>query len=594
MLMLRANLNDLQKMVRLISQLLKIDVAVFNRNCKIIACTEDYRKLKGKTVHGPSIEEVITQKKVVVYKPGHMESCIGCRFNLNCPATIEILRAMEIDGTPFGAITFTSFTREGHEKITSDIEFYKNTLKSFTEWLVAVIRSREQKKLLDVTKNVLQSTLDLSRASIFTVDIEGKVIHCNKSALDLFSFCNLYTCSLYHLLPKPIVHDILGGKIIKNFKLQTDNLKVLISSRPIIENGQLQGVVLYLRDTNSSLPAPKLKLKRVTASLADFKGISNEIVNIRKMCKRIANSPSTILIQGETGTGKSMLAKLIHTTSNRANHPFIVVNCSSIPETLFESEIFGYEEGAFTGAKKGGKLGRIEQADGGTLFLDEIAEMPLRLQAKLLSVLQENVIERVGGLVQIPVNVRYIAATNQDLTRLIEQKKFRSDLFYRLNIIPIKISPLRNRKEDLLDLIDEFLRNCSVRLGKKRPSVSSAFIEVLLEYSWPGNARELQNIIEYCVNMEEAQLLSPASLPEHFLQPVASSSLPGSTNRYGKREAIETAENYRLLSIVNQCGWHVSGKENAARMMGISLRTLYRRLKEIDSTFVEQMKERIP
>lgn len=232
------------------------------------------------------------------------------------------------------------------------------------------------------------------------------------------------------------------------------------------------------------------------------------------MIRRIADSPTPVLITGETGTGKELIARAIHEQSRRSKYPFVAINCSSIPDNLFESELFGYEEGSFTGAKKGGKIGKIEMAQGGTLFLDEIGEMPLFAQPKLLRILQEYELERVGSNKKIHLDIRVIAATNRDLGEMVAEKTFRGDLYYRINVINLKLPPLRTRKDDIIPISENYIKKLKLKMDTPLSSISPEARQLLLDYQWPGNVRQLQNVIEYAANLCETDVLMPGDLPE--------------------------------------------------------------------------------
>ncbi|MGD8189414.1 sigma-54 interaction domain-containing protein [Brevibacillus ginsengisoli] len=308
-------------------------------------------------------------------------------------------------------------------------------------------------------------------------------------------------------------------------------------------------------------------------SYDSMKGTSQAIVEIKHKIDRIKNSTSTVLITGETGTGKGHLAKAIHETSNRATFPFVSVNCASIPENLFESELFGYDEGAFTGAKKGGKPGKFECAEGGTLFLDEIGDMPLQMQPKLLQVLQESTIERVGATRSNPINVRIIAATNHDLEEMVAQKKFRADLYYRLHVIPLTVPPLRERKSDIEELALALLQKGRVKAGREIFGFSLEAIAALQAYSWPGNIRELENVVEYALHMETKDEISVHSLPDRFLKHKV----------YHDQAMIVSLTDVQAETIraaLNKHGYDGKGKAEASKELGIGIRTLYRKLKE--------------
>ena len=246
-------------------------------------------------------------------------------------------------------------------------------------------------------------------------------------------------------------------------------------------------------------------IKSATGAFLTFNDIIGEsaaIKNVVTNSKIIANSPSTVLIQGESGTGKEVLAQAMHNYSLRRNKKFVAINCGAIPNNIIESELFGYEDGTFTGAKKGGKPGKFEVANGGTIFLDEIGEMPLDMQVNLLRVLQESRVTRLGGSTEIPIDVRVIAATNKNLKEEVNKGNFREDLYYRLCVIPITLPPLRERKDDVQKLMEYFLTIKSFKLNKPIPKINDELYSNLLSYSWPGNIRQLENYIENIVNLE--------------------------------------------------------------------------------------------
>ncbi len=298
-----------------------------------------------------------------------------------------------------------------------------------------------------------------------------------------------------------------------------------------------------------------------------------KMISLLELLKCVSKSKSSVLIQGESGTGKELFARYIHRNSNRSHMPFVAVNCAAVPHNLLESEMFGYEKGAFTGALQR-RLGKFELADGGTLLLDEISEMDMQLQAKLLRAIQEGEIDRLGGREPIPVNVRIVATTNSDLKKDISEKKFREDLFYRLNVIPVTIPPLRNRMSDIPLLSNYFLRKYSELIGKK-PALSDEAETLLKSYTWPGNVRELENVIERAVLIADRDAVKPEHLhlekDERVYVEVDSAtvSLKGSTLwEMEKNLIVET------LKEVN------GNKTKASKILGISVRTMRNKLHE--------------
>ena len=293
-------------------------------------------------------------------------------------------------------------------------------------------------------------------------------------------------------------------------------------------------------------------------------GRSSAFQNVLNQVQIIAKSDSVTLIQGETGTGKEVIARAIHDQSLRSRGPFVKLNCAAIPGPLLESELFGHERGAFTGAFAQTK-GRFQQADHGTLFLDEIGDLPLELQPKLLRALQEQEFERLGGCQTIRVNVRVVAATNQDLARLVAHKQFRPDLYYRLNVIPIDLPPLRERVSDIPLLVDHFVRIFSERMNRPIERVPEEVMESLKQHDWPGNIRELQNFIERAVVMSPGPVLRPA-LAE--LRQVMRPESPTAS------QTLAAAERDYILEVLNQTNWLIGGQQGAAARLGLPRTTL--------------------
>ncbi|MCL6635411.1 MAG: sigma 54-interacting transcriptional regulator, partial [Peptococcaceae bacterium] len=301
-------------------------------------------------------------------------------------------------------------------------------------------------------------------------------------------------------------------------------------------------------------------------------GRSPRIEMLKAVAVKVARSASTVLLLGESGTGKELFAHAIHNASPRCLGPFVRVNCAALPENLLESELFGYQEGAFTGAKKGGKTGKFELADGGTIFLDEIGDMPLNMQAKILRVLQEREIERVGGSRPVKVDVRVIAATNRNLEEMVRKKQFREDLFYRLNVVTMEIPPLRERVEDIPLLVDFFLKKLARRLGCGRKKMSGDALAVLLHHRWPGNIRELENVLERALNIMEGDTVTPACLPYYLVK----NDLAGAAGQIGPlKEALEAYEKAILERALALAG---GNKLTAARMLSLSKSTFYEKI----------------
>ncbi|WP_294404031.1 sigma-54-dependent Fis family transcriptional regulator [uncultured Clostridium sp.] len=374
----------------------------------------------------------------------------------------------------------------------------------------AIENELDKKKINDIlnqTYNYMESIIDNVDKGIMIVDKQGIITNINKYGADMF--CKekdfLIKEDIYHIVPDlgNIFDDLSNDNsmVIKEVKLRhKSSYKTELVFKGITHKEQTIGMVITMRNMKEDYD-----IKSSTGAFLTFNDIIGEsaaIKNVVTNSKIIANSPSTVLIQGESGTGKEVLAQAIHNYSLRRNKKFVAINCGAIPANIIESELFGYEDGTFTGGKKGGKPGKFEIADGGTIFLDEIGEMPLDMQVNLLRVLQESRVTRLGGSTEIPIDIRVIAATNKNLKEEIKKGTFREDLYYRLCVIPITLPPLRERNDDVKKLIEYFLRIKSFKLNKPIPKISDELYLSLLSYDWPGNIRQLENYIENIVNLE--------------------------------------------------------------------------------------------
>lgn len=564
-------INEINYIISIIKNAFNIDIAVFNTDCKLLVSTKAYLQNKGNSVHAPSILEVMESGRTIVNTPGSMPSCQGCRFKDNCPATIELLNCIKISNTNIGVIAFTSFTEEGHDRIIKNIDRYTSLIDDFSQLTSSLIYYKNRSNELESYRHAVSSALELADEGFILADENGDINIINNYALDIFGSCNLHTKSIYQLFDNNTLPAITSRRVISNMNAKINDNKIKISANPINLNNKNIGVAIKI--TNKIMPLQKIKEISNEDNpflISNIKGKSEYIRTLKQKVLQIQHSPSTILITGDTGTGKGLLAKAIHYESSRKNKPFVVVNCSSIPETLFESELFGYESGAFTGAKKEGKPGKFELANEGTLFLDEIGEMPMNLQAKLLNVLQDSTFERVGGITPIHVNVRIIAATNKNILKLIEEKKFRSDLYYRLNVIPIELPSLCKRKEDIVIIANDFLNKCSIKLNKEVKSFEKDVLEMFQTYDWPGNIRQLENVVEYAANMSDSKVISINDLPNDFLNSI--------NQPFGTANQMKKNEYNLIVQTIDKYGWDVKGKTLAANELGIGIRTLYRKL----------------
>ncbi|WP_339164665.1 sigma 54-interacting transcriptional regulator [Siminovitchia sp. FSL W7-1587] len=451
-----------------------------------------------------------------------------------------------------------------------------------------------------------EAVINTSDSSVTAIDADGRVKTWTKGAEEIFSIkqeeiLGRLITDFFEPDKLEILHSLHEGKSIKNKQHHPrSDLFVLINSNPVYYEEEIIGAVVSETDVTSQvvlneklfnmsfevhrLEQEVAKYRKTNDPFSTIKGKSRILQETVDLAKKVCAVKSTVLILGESGVGKEVFAKAIHDASEKESAPFISVNCGAIPDSLFESEMFGYERGAFSGASQKGKKGKIELANGGTLFLDEVGEMPLDMQVKLLRVLQEQKFYRIGGEKEINIDFRIIAATNRNLSELVKEGKFRDDLFYRLNVVSVQIPPLRERKEDIIELTNHFLKELSIRYDRPIQDFSPEVMHSLLQYDWPGNIRELRNVIERLVVFATDGIIKkeylpfvPDSfsdqkqLPKWEEQEQHQTILPLQTEmEKHERKVLE-----RALKIVE------GNKAECAKQLGITRATLYNRLKRL-------------
>lgn len=444
----------------------------------------------------------------------------------------------------------------------------------------------------DTTLEEFRAILDFTQDAIFIDDMYGNTQWINKACEKLYQIRKEEVIGKHiNTLENEGIFSPSVAKLVFEKKKEVSILhsnkhgkKILTTGTPILnEKGTIKKVISTSRDITELIHL-KNQLEDIQNELVELKEqqqehIDNVIIKSHKMksviqlAKRLAQIDSTVLITGESGVGKGVIAKYIHELGERSSKPFVKVNCGAIPESLLESELFGYEYGAFTGSKKQGKLGLFELAQQGTIFLDEIGELPLHLQVKILQVIQDKEIQRVGGISPIRVDVRIIAATNKDLRRMVDEKKFREDLFYRLNVVPIHIVPLRERQEDIFPLARYFLKKYNEKFNEKKRIDPNA-MAYLIKYTWPGNVRELENIVERLVITTKDDTILPHNLPNYILHDKKDDSNIKIPVMMNLKNAIEEVEKQIIQNAVIK---HKTTRE-IAKALGVSQPTIVRKI----------------
>lgn len=446
---------------------------------------------------------------------------------------------------------------------------------------------KHSKELLEVLETVLEMTYD----GIVVVDKDGYIKMISKVYADFIGVDKEEVVDKHvtEVIENTRIHIVAKTGIRESVVFQKLRGRYIIANRiPIIKDGEIYGAVGKILFRNlKSFNAFSSKINKIQKEIKQYKagvsdgnsaiytfeniiGVSDEIEKTKNIGKKAAMTTSNVLLMGESGTGKELFAHAIHKSSDRAYGNFIRVNCAAIPSELLESELFGYEKGSFTGANREGKIGKFELADNGTIFLDEIGDMPLSMQVKLLRTIQEKEVERIGSGVTKKIDVRIIAATNRDLKKMVEEKKFRQDLYYRLNVVTIKVPPLRERKEDIQILICFLLEKLSRKINKKIKGITKEAIEYMKNYTWEGNVRQLENVIEMAMNIvnygEKIGI-------EHLPKEITGRKILCGTQKL--EDIVNQAEKDAILNTLIMCK---GNKSKAAKLLQISRTTLYEKM----------------
>lgn len=595
--------NEIQKVAEAISLVINIEVTIVNDEMKRIAGTGSYGEKIEEIIPGASVfNKCFEEKKTLVIKnPTVSGYCKNCYKFGKCNERAEMCCPIMLDGICYGVIGLIAFDEEQRNSIINREKELVMFIEKMASLISGNLKAEIKSYAYNIEKKKIIKVIDGMDKSVVSVNEKGKIDTCNSKFKTLFKIkenplnkdlsevLDFFSNDIFDSLKKSNRHTA-------TFYSEASNVRGIYNINKIYYKKDLKGFVIDFVDRKDAIRNYNKMNIDYRMTVDDIIGESESIRKVKNDAMKAAESTSTILITGESGTGKEMFARAIHFHSNRGDKPFITINCAAIPEELLESELFGYEEGAFTGAKKGGKLGMFERANKGTIFLDEIGDMSIHLQAKLLRVLQEKEIQKVGGKSGVKVDVRIISATNKNLPELVENGMFREDLYYRLNVLPLSLPSLRDRKGDVPLLVDYMVNVYSKKLGKNITGVSDEVMKMLENYRWPGNIRELQNVIEFCINMTNGDKINDIDIlktrfkiEEENLK-IKDDSLieeskieSGEVNKnqvkegFKKLEDIEKEEIERALRFYSP---YKNDKNLVAEALGISKATLYRKIKK--------------
>lgn len=573
--------DSVQQVANAIATVFKLDVEVINLQYYRVAGTGKYARDLGKKIkHYHVYERVINnQLDVLITNPKEHQFCSPCTEKDKCQECGELCAPIKLNDTVIGVFGLIAFNEEQRRILLSHHADLMSFIKQMGEMIAAKVSEQQFIKQLQITKEQLETIINSVNEGILAINNQGLITHCNYSGAQLLNLNKdaIINKRIDVALPESkLIEVITTGSGYKNQEIHYKSLnKMFLSTAcPIISHDSIVGAVAsFITIEEVKQLIWDYSEQHINIPISTIIGNSKAMEELRQSTQKFAISNSTVLIRGESGTGKELVARALHSLSPRKDKPFIALNCSAIPDSLLESELFGYEEGAFTGAKRRGKPGKFEIADGGTIFLDEIGDMPIHLQAKILRTIQERTVERVGGNNSISVDIRIIAATNRPLESMIYQGEFREDLYYRLNVLPLNISPLRQRKEDIVPLLEFFTIKYNKLFKKTIKGFSKQAVDLIMAFDWPGNIRELENAVEYAFNVESTAYILEESLPSKLRESRANGG--SSSNK-----TLAEIEKETIKSLLGKFGFSLEGKKQTAEVLDIGIATLYRKIKQ--------------
>ena len=574
--------SSVQEVADAISLVLGVEVTIIDENYIRVAATGKYRKLIGNRIPSNCVfESVILDKSPKYIGQTHFDLfCRKCSAQNTCNELATIGYPIIKDNNVIGIIGISAFEESQREKILNSHKSLINFLDKLSNLMVGTLSSYETIQKLKIQTEETKKIIDSFTYGILCLDNKGDIKYINKKAESILSIRKEETVdeNIKKVIPE-ISDSIFELKQQeKKINIKDKRLSIFIKSTPVMLQGKRVSNIIELRKTSDVIrDAYQIFEEKKYICFDDIIGESNKLKEVKDIAKQVANTDSTVLLYGESGTGKELFARAIHYDSKRCDHPFIAINCASIPDNLLESELFGYEGGAFSGARKEGQMGKFELANGGTVFLDEIGDMPLHLQPKILRVLQNHSFTRIGGKDLIVVNIRLIAATNRNLEQMIKNGEFREDLYYRLSVIPISLPPLRERKHDILLLTSFLLNKYCNKLDTIPKKFSEEVKNIFLSYPWPGNIRELENVIEYMVNISKGDLITPEYLPVTVKKKMQI-AVNDKANDDSLKSQLDNFEYQILSQMLEKYGESTESKEKIASLLDINLSTFYRKL----------------
>ena len=558
------------RFTQMLSAVLQLDAEVVDADLVRIAGTGPYSKFFGKKLNTSSrIFRYIleTHQEKVVVKSRTDPLCEGCANKASCRETAFLGVPIMDDDRCIGVISLVAFTKESQEKIKDNVQLFSDYIRHISQIVVSNVQAGSKQS--DALDEVFTSLIENMDQGVLVLDGNSRVKYGNQPALNNLNITRDKLASVeVNIQPLSFHNNELKGHQQHIISLG-ERQELVVGQFHDMRGHQLFLMAFHQPNTSFAINVPQPQFTNVI-------GECTKMRQLKTLISRIAGSPSSVLINGESGTGKEVIAHAVHNLSTRSDKPFIAINCAAIPDQLLESELFGYVKGAFTGASSKGKIGLIQAANKGTLFLDEIGDMSMTLQAKLLRVLEEREVMPIGSNNAVPVDIRIISATNRNFAEMIAADKFREDLYYRLNVIPIHLPSLKDREGDVELLVQYFLEMHTRKIGVCFPGITAEAMSRLNAYHWPGNVRELSNLVEYLVNVvPEGDLIDVDLLPPYFEQ-ARSGQRAETISSDDCSMSLEEMEKIRIEDAINR----LSNRKLVAEELGIGIATLYRKIKK--------------
>lgn len=575
--------EHVKKYASAISSLINVDVGIVDKNMVRVTGTGLYKNIEGVYALGSVYKNSLeTGKTNIIENPRQHDLCTECLDKNKCREKLEIATPIYCRDEIVGVIGLVCFSDEQKKKILSDIDSYLSFTKQIAEFIGIKFYEYQENLMQKDRESTLNTIIDNISKGVIISDCNDVIININNIASAKLKLKSDVLGKTMKLVSQ---NDYLMNEEVFNMVIENEEYNVAGKIIPLKSFNKTRSNAFVFEDVKKiSRNILEMTSSDNMITLENIYGTSAATQSLKENIQKIANTNSTVLITGESGTGKELVARSLHSHGNRRNKPFVVINCSAIPDTLLESELFGYVKGAFTGASQNGRMGKFELANTGVIFLDEIGDMPLYLQAKILRVIQEKKIERIGSNKSIVLDIKIIAATNVDLEKKIMEQKFRGDLYYRLNVIPIKLLPLRERKEDIIPIINSLIDKYNRLSDKYVHSIDEDVKKALINYEWPGNVRELENVMELMISMSGSNgVISSDLLPDnilHHFDTAPSSVEELILNDKSELEDFEKIEKVYIEKSLEKYGDDTESKKYIADKMSIGLTTLYRKMKK--------------